>query len=95
MALAMRIPGLLRRHTLCSTIQRLPLYPATSTDIPDIALNEAAHVLGILAYSYVYEQQTAQGKENIALYGCMFVYWLNSININCMVLHTLSLFLYV
>jgi hypothetical protein len=50
-SLSLRIPGLLRRHALCAAVGRLARFPADDTAIPNRCLNEAVHVLGIIAYS--------------------------------------------
>ena len=67
-SLAQRMPGLLSRNGFRDAARRLPIYSADENSLPENCLHEAMCVLGILAYSFRFEQRFTDDpstKENI------------------------------
>ena len=61
--LGKRMPGLLSRSRFREAARSLPVFGADEINLPDHCLHEACTLLGILAYSFRYEQRITNDED--------------------------------
>ena len=64
-SLGKSIPCLLSRNGFREAARRLPLYSADENSLPEHCLHEAMCILGIMTYSFRYEQRFIDDPETI------------------------------